>query len=158
MNFNDALKTVLSWEGGYVNDPHDPGGETKYGISKKAYPNIDIKNLTLEEAAEIYKIDYWDKCRCGDLPYPIGTLVFDTAVNMGVHTAITLLQSAGEVVSDGVIGRQTISAVNGLDPAKVGRNFMALRVQRYVNLEGWGRYGLGWSRRCFDVFRRAFII
>lgn len=158
MNFENALKIVLNWEGGYVNDPHDPGGETKFGISKKSYPSVDIKSLTLESASEIYKKDYWLKCRCDDLPIPVAVLVFDTAVNMGVNTAIILLQTAAEVVSDGVLGKQTISAVNGLDPAKIARNFMSLRTQRYTKLTGWDRYGLGWTRRCFDVFHRAFAL
>lgn len=88
-SFGTALTHVLGWEGGYVNDPRDPGGETKYGISKRAYPAEDIKNLTVERAAELYKRDYWDLCGCGQLPPGAGLLLFDTAVNCGVKRAKT---------------------------------------------------------------------
>ena len=86
-SWDKAIDFVLSMEGGYVNDPKDPGGETKYGISKRAYPNVDIAGLTESKAKEIYKKDYWDKCGCDGLPVGIDILVFDTAVNMGVIVA-----------------------------------------------------------------------
>ena len=80
MSIDTALAFTLQWEGGskYTNDPDDPGGETKYGIAKKAHPSEDIKNLTLERATELYKIGYWF-----DLPEPLATAAFDTAVNVG---------------------------------------------------------------------------
>ena len=81
--FEDALKFVLKWEGGYSNDPNDPGGETKFGISKRSYPNLDIKNLTLKQAKEIYFQNYWLKAGCDKLTSPLDIIVFDTAVNMG---------------------------------------------------------------------------
>lgn len=78
------MEFLLKWEGGYVNDPKDPGGETKYGISKKAYPDEDIKNLSPERALQIYASDYWDKAGCDAVPYPLNVVVFDSAVNCGV--------------------------------------------------------------------------
>ncbi len=84
--FTLGLKFVFKWEGGYVNDPGDPGGETKYGISKRAYPNLDIYNLTKEQAVQIYLRDYWNKVGCDqyDLQPELSISIFDAAVNCGV--------------------------------------------------------------------------
>jgi len=93
--FNEAIEVILANEGGYVNDPNDKGGETKFGISKASYPHLDIKNLTKEEAIKIYKSDFWD-----DAPYrnitsePIAIKMFDLAVNIGAHYAMVVLQRA----------------------------------------------------------------
>lgn len=94
MEFKKCLSFVMRWEGGYVNDPHDAGGETKYGISKRAYPNEDIKNLTLERAGELYKKDYWDKIGADRLDDGLDCAVFDCAVNMGVGRAKQFLARA----------------------------------------------------------------
>ena len=83
MSFEKAVEFALSFEGGYSNDPVDPGGETNYGISKRAYPTLDIKNLTREDAVAIYRRDYWDACGCDSMAGPLATCVFDTAVNCG---------------------------------------------------------------------------
>lgn len=96
-NFRKALQFTLKWEGGYVNDPDDPGGETKWGISKRAYPNLDIKNLTPEAAASIYAKDYWDRCSCDSLSYPLCVAVFDSAVQHGCGRAISWLKGATDV-------------------------------------------------------------
>ena len=92
-SWDKAITFTLSWEGGYVNNPDDLGGETKHGISKRAYPNLDIKNLTLEAAKVIYKQDYWNKLNCDNLPYPLDIVVFDTAINMGIGRATTILST-----------------------------------------------------------------
>lgn len=84
MSFAKSLNFTLRWEGAYVNDPHDPGGETKYGISKRAYPHLDIKNLTKEKAAEIYRKDYWNQVFCDSYDPRLAASVFDAAVNVGV--------------------------------------------------------------------------
>ena len=68
MSFAKSLNFVLKWEGEYSNDPSDPGGETKYGISKRAYPELDIKSLTKEDAARIYYRDYWQPLDCDSRP------------------------------------------------------------------------------------------
>lgn len=115
-NFNKALKFVLESEGGYVNHPNDPGGETKYGISKRSYPNEDIFNLTMERAAEIYREDYWDSVKGDELPSGIDYLVFDSSVNHGPKNAGTFLQKAAnrqglKLVVDGAIGPVTVKEV-----------------------------------------------
>jgi len=82
--FRKSLEFTLKWEGVYSNDPTDPGGETKWGISKRAYPNEDIYNLTPERAAELYYRDYWLATGCESLPLQDAIVTFDTAVNLGV--------------------------------------------------------------------------
>jgi lysozyme family protein len=86
-DFKRAMEFTLRWEGGYSNDPDDPGGETKYGISKKSYPQCDIKNLSEQEAIQIYISDYWLASGCEDVTYPMNLVVFDSAVNCGSGTA-----------------------------------------------------------------------
>lgn len=93
--FYDSLKFTLSWEKGYVNDPEDPGGETKWGIAKRFHPDEDIPNLTPERAAEIYYDEYWVPSGASELPLPLCTLVFDTAVLLGVSRATRWLKECG---------------------------------------------------------------
>lgn len=93
--FSTGLKFILDHEGGYVNDPKDPGGETKWGIAKRYHPNVNIKTLTPEQATEIYYSEYWVPGKCQDQHYPMSTVQFDTCVNMGVGVANTLLKKSG---------------------------------------------------------------
>lgn len=95
-NFEKAIKFIFKWEGGYVNDPLDPGGETKYGISKRSYPNVDIRELTEQDAKDLYWRDYWDKAGCEDLPWPMCLVVLDAAVNHGVSRARKFLELSGD--------------------------------------------------------------
>lgn len=119
-NFDRAFAEVIGLEGGYSFDPDDYGGETKYGISKRSYPELDIKNLTLEEAASIYLRDYWGRMRLPEVEnYEIAAELFEQGVNLGTSTAITNLQKSlnlvnGSVAVDGVIGPKTLAAVNDL--------------------------------------------
>ena len=111
--FNDYLKVILRHEGGYVNNPSDPGGETKYGICKRQYPDLDIKNLTIEEASKIYYTDYWLKLNLDGIDdEDLKLQMFDMGVNAGIKTAIKLLQHILEVIEDGIIGPITISKTN----------------------------------------------
>lgn len=155
MSFEKALEIVLSHEGGYVNDPKDPGGETNFGISKRAHPDLDIKRLTRDQAAAIYRRDYWDRCRCGSFDTAVAIIVFDTAVNMGRAFAITTLQHVVGVSPDGIVGNQTIQAVNMLDPVKIVKEYSVLRMLRYTKVKNFDTYGKGWTRRLFDVALRA---
>ena len=85
--FRETMDFVFRWEGGYSFDPLDPGGETNFGISKKAHPDIDIKSLTKAQALSIYHQDYWIPAGCDKLPWPLCLVVMDAAVNMGVKRA-----------------------------------------------------------------------
>ncbi|MBE3604117.1 peptidoglycan-binding protein [bacterium] len=122
VEFLAAVARVLRDEGGYVNNPDDPGGETNYGISKRSYPDLDIAHLTREQAIEIYFRDWWRKFRFGELPSGIAAKAFDLAVNMGAGAAVRCLQRAlracGRLVAeDGVIGDATIVAALDCAPA-----------------------------------------
>jgi len=123
--FKKAFEETVGIEGGYVDDPDDRGGETKFGISKRSYPELDIKNLTLREAWAIYYKDYWNtkKGNLDSLPDSIAIEVFDTAVNMGMTTARKMLQESLNILNrnelkfidldvDGYIGIKTFKAVD----------------------------------------------
>jgi len=146
MNFHKAVEFVLKHEGYYSNDPHDAGGETKYGISKRAYPNLDIKNLSRDDAINIYKHDYWDKLPAG-LPANIHCALFDCAVNTGISRAIRLLQTAVRVRPDGVWGRISQGALNKLGNKETLLSFTTERIMFYSALNNFGRFGKGWVNR-----------
>jgi len=154
-SFEPAMRAILEWEGDYVNDPEDPGGETKYGISKRAHPKVNIEKLTKDKARKIYRRDYWDACGCDDLPSGLDVIVFDTAVNCGVKSAIRWLQQAVGAKVDGIMGPKTKTAAKAADPRDALREIVALRGQHYGALETFERYGLGWMRRLVDMHQRA---
>lgn len=129
MKFDRAFEVVVGLEGGYVRDPRDPGGATKYGISKRAYPQIDIASLTLEDAREIYRRDYWDALNLSAQPWPKALCLFDCAVNMGRGVALELYQQP--------------------EPWVV--NFQAARILRYSHMRHWHVYGRGWVRRAVRI-------
>lgn len=91
-SFDEAVDFVFKKEGFYSKDKHDPGGETKYGISQKAYPNIKIKDLTLEQAKNIYRTDYWNRLQCNNHKPSMALALFDTGVHLGVGRAIQLVK------------------------------------------------------------------
>ncbi len=151
-NFDKAFKKVIGHEGGYVNDPDDNGGETKYGISKRAYPQIDIKNLTLDGAKEIYKKDYWTRLKCDDInSEQIAIELFDMGVNSGNKTAVKIAQSILDIAIDGIIGTKTIAAINEIDEEKFLLAFKLGRVARYVDIcnknKTQSKFLLGWCNR-----------
>lgn len=152
MNFDEAFEIIIGHEGGYVNDPRDPGGETKFGISKRAYPAEDIKALTLDRAKELYRLDYWDPCRCDALPAWLRLMVFDTAVNQGVGKAARLLQDAVGAAVDGKIGPKTLAAAQSADISALDE-YGAQRALAYVGTKNFATYGLGWFRRLFVTHR-----
>ena len=90
--FETAVDFVLTAEGGLVDDPSDPGGLTNFGISQRAYPHLNIRELTIADAKALYRKDYWDRCSCGKLPHAIALVVFDAAVNQGASASIRMLQ------------------------------------------------------------------
>lgn len=151
MNFDRAFEIIIGHEGGYVNDPRDPGGETKYGISKKAYPAFDIYNLTLNQAKMLYKRDYWDAVDAESIPGVARLMVFDCAVNCGVTTAKKLLQRAVGVKDDGVIGPKTRAAIS--NTPDIEQRFAGYWLQYYTDLKGFDTYGKGWVRRVANDLR-----
>lgn len=149
--FKLALNLILDHEGGYVNDPKDAGGETKFGISKRAYPQLNIRDLTKEQAGEIYRRDYWNKVR-GDSIHPaVAIVAFDIAVNMGVSVAIKMLQYAVDERQDGIFGDKTLAGINCHAAAFIVERMTTARVLRYTSLSGFARFGAGWVRRSIET-------
>lgn len=145
MNFDTAFDRLLGHEGGYSNDPNDPGGETNWGISRRAYPDVDIRGLTREAAKAIYLLDYWEPL--GDALPAIKFQVFDFAVNGGLATSLRKLQSAIGVADDGHWGPHSAAALAAMDPCDVLMRFNAARLRYYTALKLWPKYGKGWTNR-----------
>ena len=153
MGFLDAVERLLAAEGGYVNDPADPGGETKYGISKRTYKDVDIKALTREHAIDIYRRDWWDKYEYGRLTFePLGEKVFSLAVNMGASPAHRLLQNALrelglDVEVDGLIGSYTMQQANNYRHPDVLLMLLKCGAVGYYRSLRQPRFLAGWVRR-----------
>lgn len=148
MNFDLAFERLMGHEGRYSFNPKDPGGETNWGISKRSYPNLDIRNLTEDEAKAIYKKDFWDAMRIEKLPPLIQFDVFDTSVNAGREKASQLLQRAVGVVEDGLLGMASMEAINSMEPAHLLARFNAHRLIHMCSLDTFSTFGRGWTRRC----------
>lgn len=159
MKFEKAFEWVVGHEGGYQNDPKDRGnwtsgkvgvGErkgTKFGISAMSYPALDIFSLTLDDAKEIYKRDFWDYFQMDKLPEAVRFDVFDTAINSGPVAAAKMLQRAAKVKDDGVIGPVTLKAIKAMDPEQLDAAFAGHRLLFVVGLQTFEHYGRGWVRR-----------
>jgi lysozyme family protein len=155
-NYAQALKQVLKYEGGKVDDPRDPGGRTAFGVTQNTYNAwrkkqnltiVDVFTISQNEVAAIYRQEYWDKIRGDDLPSGVDFAVFDFAVNSGVSKAAKTLQSVVGVTQDGVIGPATIQAA---------KNYVAMavtnkRLSFMQSLSIWSTFGRGWSARIADV-------
>lgn len=147
MSFEKAFARTLQFEGSYVNNPADPGGETKYGISKRSYPDLDIAGLTVEDAKSIYKRDFWDAMNLDKFPEIVAETIFDAAVNSGKRAASIWLQKALEVEADGVIGPKTMAAVLAADELKLTMRFHGYRLAFLADLRTWPAFGRGWTKR-----------
>lgn len=152
--FDYALDFVLEHEGGYVNDPKDPGGETIYGISRRAHPEAWAGGRpTKATAATIYRRDYWAACRCDELPPAVAVVLFDTAVNCGNKAAVRMLQRALNVKDDGVLGPVTIGRCKGMDQHVIASQLADQRIAHYRALATFPRFGKGWLRRVDEVIQ-----
>lgn len=147
MDFEIAFDRLIGHEGGYVNNPADPGGETNFGISKRSYPSENIRDLTLERARQIYRRDYWGPAGGDVLPDAIRFDVFDMAVNSGVRQSIKTLQQAVGVKPDGLIGSVTLMAIQEMQPFVIVARFNMQRLLFMTDLSTWKDFGKGWARR-----------
>jgi len=147
MNFDESFEILLGHEGVYSNILSDKGGETKYGISKRAYPLEDIPNLTVERAKAIYFKDYWGAAGCDSVPDGIKFDLFDMAVNSGVSAAIKTLQRTVGSFPDGVIGVVTLQAINSMPATRLTARFNGARLTFYADLADFAVFGRGWVRR-----------
>lgn len=147
VNFDTAFDRLLGSEGGYSNDPSDPGGETNWGISKRSYPDVDIRNLTREQAKEIYRADFYNRIHADEMPGSVAFQAFDFAVNSGIDTAVRHLQRAINVADDGHWGPISKAAMLRADPSDTIMRLSAYRLDFMTRLNGWSRFGRGWARR-----------
>ena len=159
MNFDTAFDRLIGHEGGYVDHPDDPGGQTNWGVtiavaraSGYAGPMRDMPRGT---AKAIYRTQYWEKVRADSMPFAVAFQVFDAAVNHGTRQAAKFLQRAAGVADDGAIGPQTLAAVQDREPAALLFLFNAEREQFYTDLKTWPSFGKGWSRRVVANLRYA---
>lgn len=148
--FPAAVAIVLEREGVFSDDKNDPGKETWFGIARAFHPHIPWPP-TREQAIAIYRADYWARCRCGDLPWPLALAVFDAAVQHAPSDAIRFLQTALKLTADGAIGPKTITAAGAADVHGALGEIMALRVMHYVASPNWPTFRLGWMRRLMAV-------
>ena len=165
-NYQKCLETILHHEGGYVNHPKDPGGETNLGVTKRVYEEHggtkDMKELTVEDVAPIYKKGYWDKMKGDDLPSCLDLFVFDFGVNAGPGRAAKFLQKMIGTTVDGGIGPMTLAKVNeyvdsnGLEESI--KQYQSARQEYYENLSTFNTFGKGWTRRVDETTQLALEI
>ena len=163
-NFKRCLEFVLRHEGGWADDPHDPGGATMKGVTLltyKAYlgrlPSKDeLRNIPDEHLIDLYKVRYWDNARCDDLDAGVDMVVFDMAVNSGVGRSSRILQRCVGATPDGAIGPKTIALTKGIMPRDLAIRFSTERRNFYKTLETFDRFGKGWLRRTNECEAEAF--
>ena len=161
MRFDDALHLVLRWEGGFANDPLDPGGPTNLGATQRALSSFygepvsldRLRALTPADVAPFYEERYWKQCRCDELPDGLDLLVFDCAVNQGPGRAKRLLQRSLGVAEDGILGPLTLTAAQSQDRVASIDEMAARRAVHYASLQHV--FHLGWFRRLTAAHRHA---
>lgn len=165
--FERALRVILRHEGGFVNNPRDPGGMTNLGVTKNTWEGwtgkpaseADMRALTPEKVAPVYRKNYWDKLRCSELPPALALCVFDFGVNAGPQRAARYLQRLSGAVDDGAVGAMTIASVNswvdGVGTAEAVRQYQEARRGYYRSLSTFGTFGRGWLRRVDEVEAEA---
>ncbi|MFZ5653186.1 MAG: glycoside hydrolase family 108 protein [Pseudomonadota bacterium] len=157
--FARAARHLIDAEGGYVDDPADPGGETKFGISKRQYPQLRIATLTYDQALAIYRTDYWGHYQCAELPPALGVFLFDAVVNHQPKVAVRFVQQALRITADGIIGPITLRAARQAAAlssyAEVIAMAFAYRTDFYHDLVNANprqeRFLLGWFKRLFRL-------
>jgi lysozyme family protein len=159
VDFNKVFDSLIGSEGSFSKDPKDPGNwtggkvgsgkllGTKYGIAANTYPKLDIPNLTLEDAKAVYLRDFWNQLKLDTLPNTIRYDLFDTAVNSGIDRSVKLLQRSVGADEDGIIGPNTLKAIQQVDPIALKLRFNAYRLDFMTNLKVWPTYSKGWAKR-----------
>jgi lysozyme family protein len=160
VKFERAVQRVLEFEGGYSNDPVDAGGETKFGICKRSYPNLDIKNLTIEDAKFIYYRDFWEPQLYGNFgSIELAEKIFDLAVNVGSSKAHLLLQRAlravgNPVKEDGILGKITLAAVNSANETALLAALRSEAAGHYRSIvaknSSQNKFINGWLKRAYS--------
>ena len=152
-NFKECLELVLKAEGGWVNHPKDPGGETNLGVTKRVWeewvghPVESLKKLTKEDVAPLYEQKYWRPCYCEVLPRGLDFVVFSMGVNAGPGRSVKLLQSAIGILPDGIIGPRTRALISSSNGADIVVKFSEVRREYYKSLKTFPIFGRGWLAR-----------
>lgn len=162
-NWQKCLEAILHHEGGYVNHPKDPGGETNLGVTKRVYEEWggtkDMKDLEVEDVEPIYKKNYWDRVRAESLPSGLDLCVFDFGVNAGTGRAAKYLQTMIGTTADGGIGPNTLKALSNYVESEgveqTIRNYQAARQEYYESLSTFETFGKGWTRRVDETTEMA---
>lgn len=163
-NFEQCLALVLKHEGGYVNNPKDPGGRTNLGVTQKVWEEwvkhpVDeaaMKALGPTDVGPLYKDRYWNRVRGDDLPSGVDYAVFDLAVNSGVGRASKILQAALGLPTDGIVGPKTIEAAQAANARELATNICERRQDFLQSLPTFDTFGRGWTRRVSEVEETAF--
>ena len=166
--FAQSLPFVLRWEGGFVDDPDDPGGRTNKGVTQAVYKAWrageglaprDVAQIEDAEVAAIYERDYWRRAGAGTLPRKLDLVQFDTAVNMGVGRAVRILQTTLGCTADGAFGPQTAAAVKDCEPMAATRRYCDVREGIYrsivANRPVMAKFLRGWLNRLNDLRQEA---
>jgi lysozyme family protein len=162
-NWEDSFKMVLKHEGGYVNDPRDPGGMTNLGVTKRAWESWIgytvneefMRGLTPEKVKPFYKSQYWDKIKGDELPSGVDYAAYDLAVNSGTGKAAKYLQQIAGVTADGSIGPKSLEAIKICNPKQTVNSICDMRLDFLKKLATFETYGKGWSRRVAEVKDKA---
>jgi hypothetical protein len=162
-NFDACVAVTLAYEGGFGDNPADPGGATNFGITKRTLEAFlghavsidDVREMSSATAIEVYRANYWNHLRCGDLPAGVDLMVFDFGVNSGPATAARALQAIVGVTQDGAIGRVTLGAAAAAAPSALVDGLAAARLSYLRGLPSFADFGNGWSRRVEDVRQKA---
>jgi lysozyme family protein len=161
--FSEALEVILHHEGGYVNHPKDPGGETNLGVTKRVYEDFggekEMKDLTKEDVEPIYKKNYWDRVKGDDLPEGLDLCIFDFAVNAGPGRAAKFIQRLVGTTVDGGIGPNTLKCIDDYvkesSVAETIEKYQSMRQEYYEGLSTFETFGRGWTRRVDEVTQEA---
>jgi lysozyme family protein len=164
-NFDICFKELMKSEGGWVNNPSDPGGETIWGVTKAVWeectgrPIHSMKELTQEDVKPLYQVKYWDTIRGNELPSGLDYCVFDCAVNSGVGRSVKFLQSIIGVTADGAIGNNTMAALSQFkDTKSLIEEFSAKRLEFLQALKTFPVFGKGWTKRVQEVKDKALSL
>jgi lysozyme family protein len=162
-NWETAFEMVLKHEGGFVNNPKDPGGMTNLGVTKKVWEEFvgrevdeaEMRALTPDAVKPLYKKNYWDKIRGDYLPSGVDYAAYDLAVNSGTGRAAKYLQQIAGVPADGLIGPQSIEAIKACPAEEVVDALCDMRLDFLKRLPTWSTFGKGWERRVVEVKQKA---
>lgn len=165
-NFAACIPVILAAEGGFVDDPRDPGGATNHGITQRTLAawrqapvtTQQVRALDATEAAAIYRAQYWAPLGCDALPRGVDLMVFDFGVNAGPARSLRLLQRAVGALPDGTLGPATLAKLRAADPRAVIETLAALRLEYYRALPGFATFGRGWTSRVAAIRRQALLM